>query len=71
VLTNFVLTDLLWNPDLPPQWYLLPLTLHCLIGITAAIVAYQKGLNLKRWIVIGIIGGTPALIAAIAAKPRV
>jgi hypothetical protein len=69
VLTD-LLTDLLGNPDLPPQWYLLPLTLHCLIGITAAIVAYQKGLNLKRWIFIGIIGGTPALIAALLAKTK-
>jgi len=68
---EIVLTDLLFDPQLAPQWYLIPLTLHCVMGGMAAIAAHKKGLNLKRWIVFGMIGGTPALIAAILAKPKV
>ncbi len=41
------------------------------MGGMAAIAAHRKGLNLKRWIIFGIIGGTPAFIAAILAKPKV
>lgn len=66
-----MLTDFWFDPRLPVYWYLLPLTIHALLGITAAIVADRKGLNLRRWIVIGLIGGTPALIAALLAKPKV
>jgi hypothetical protein len=66
-----VLADLLFDPQMTLKWYLVPLTLHCLMGGMAAIAAHKKGLNLKRWIIFGIIGGTPALIAAILAKPKV
>jgi hypothetical protein len=65
------MTDLLFNSQLAPQWYLIPLTLHCFMGGIAAIAAHKKGLSLKRWIIFGIIGGTPALVAAILAKPKV
>lgn len=68
---EIVLTDLLFDPRLAPQWYLIPLVVHCLMGTLAAIAAHKKGLNLRRWIIFGIIGGTPALIAAILAKPKV
>ncbi len=66
-----MLTDLWFDPQLAPQGYLIPLTLHCLMGGMAAIAAHKKGLNLKRWIIFGMIGGTPTLIAAILAKPKV
>jgi hypothetical protein len=65
------MTDLFFDPQLAPQWYLIPLILHCFMGGMAAIAAYKKGLNLKRWIIFGIIGGTPALVAAILAKPKI
>ena len=38
--------------------------LHCAIGLCAAFVAYRKGYHLKRWLVIGLVGGTPSLIYA-------
>ncbi|MGB2925270.1 MAG: hypothetical protein WBB82_08215 [Limnothrix sp.] len=40
-------------------------SLHCAIGLSAAFVAYRKGYALKRWLVIGLIGGTPSLIYAL------
>jgi hypothetical protein len=66
-----MLTDVFFDPRLPAYWYVLPLTIHVLLGVTAAIVAERKGRSLQRWLVIGIIGGTPALIAALWAKPKV
>ncbi len=41
------------------------MTLHCIIGVMAAIVAQQRGLSFRRWIWIGLLGGTIALIAAL------
>jgi hypothetical protein len=38
-------------------------TLHCLIGLGAALVAQQKGLSFRRWIWVGLLGGSIALIA--------
>lgn len=38
--------------------------LHCLVGLIAAKVAHGKGRDLGRWLVWGLIGGTPTLIAA-------
>ena len=37
--------------------------LHCIIGSVAAGIAKSKGFNFRKWIVLGLIGGTPALIA--------
>ncbi len=42
---------------------------HCLIGGLAAIVAQSKGRRLELWLIWGLIGGTVALITAIA-SPR-
>lgn len=39
--------------------------LHCVIGIIAAIIAQNKGLNFRRWLILGLIGGTVALIAVL------
>jgi multidrug efflux pump subunit AcrB len=41
------------------------LTLHCAIGVIAAIVAQHKGRNFKQWLIWGLIGGTPTLLVAI------
>jgi hypothetical protein len=60
----------LFNSQVAPQWYLLLFGVHFLMGGLAAFTAHQKGLSLKRWIVFGMIGGTPALVAAIWAKSK-
>jgi hypothetical protein len=41
---------------------------HFGVGLVAAIVAVRKGRDWKWWVPIGLIGGTPALIAAINLK---
>ncbi|MEB3356135.1 MAG: hypothetical protein VKK04_05370 [Synechococcales bacterium] len=48
----------------------IPLTLHLLIGAVGAVIAYRKGRRLDRWLVLGLIAGTPALIAALVLKPQ-
>jgi hypothetical protein len=40
-------------------------TLHCLIGLGAALVARHKGLSFKRWLWLGLLGGTIALITVL------
>ncbi|WLT39173.1 hypothetical protein NON20_05875 [Synechocystis sp. B12] len=45
-------------------------TAHCLLGLTATVIAYGKGRNFRRWLAIGLIGGTPALVAAIVLKSQ-
>jgi hypothetical protein len=52
------------NMPINPQLYLL-LNLHCLIGGVAAAIARAKGRRLGVWLVLGLIGGTAALIAAL------
>ncbi|HEY9617504.1 MAG TPA: hypothetical protein V6C64_11715 [Microcoleaceae cyanobacterium] len=58
-------------PGLPidPIAYLI-LNLHCLIGGVAAVVAARKGYRLGLWLVLGLIGGTAALIVAIVLQPK-
>jgi hypothetical protein len=46
------------------------LNLHLAIGTLAAFTAQRKGRKLSRWLLIGWIGGTPALIAALRLKPK-
>jgi len=43
--------------------------LHGIIGAIAAFVAQQKGRSYPRWLIIGLIGGTPAVIVALLLKP--
>ncbi|OIP68906.1 hypothetical protein [Planktothrix paucivesiculata] len=43
--------------------------LHGVIGAIAAFVAREKGRNYSQWLIIGLIGGTPALIVALLLKP--
>ena len=38
--------------------------LHCAVGTTAGLVAKRKGKNFPLWLVLGLIAGTFALIAA-------
>jgi uncharacterized membrane protein HdeD (DUF308 family) len=51
-----------------PTPYLLG-TFHCIIGIIAANLARQKGLNFKRWLLWGLIGGTATLVFAMFVPP--
>ncbi|MBL1210391.1 hypothetical protein [Geminocystis sp. GBBB08] len=44
--------------------------LHCLIGLTAGIIADSKGYFFSLWLLIGIMGGTFALIASINLKSK-
>jgi hypothetical protein len=45
---------------------ILPLAiLHCLVGLLATAIAYRKGYDLKSWLALGLIGGTPSLIYAL------
>ncbi len=43
-------------------------TMHCAIGYAAAQVAIHKGRNRDTWIPLGLVAGTPALIAALFLK---
>lgn len=57
----------MWENFLSPDaasifWLML---LHCLIGLTAGIVADSKGHFFLLWFLIGLIGGTIALIISI------
>ncbi len=55
--------ELFINPE--PSLVFLLMLLHCLIGLNAAIVADQKGYLFTFWLIIGLIGGTIGLIAAL------
>jgi hypothetical protein len=58
-----------FQPPIDPVLYIV-LNLHCLIGGIAAAIAYRKGRRLSVWLLIGLIGGTAAFIAALTLKPR-
>jgi ABC-type transport system involved in multi-copper enzyme maturation permease subunit len=47
--------------------YLL-LSIHCTLGIIAAIIAYIKGRNFGLWLILGLICGTAALIVSLIMK---
>jgi hypothetical protein len=53
--------------SLPIGWLL---AAHSVLGLSAAAVAQQKGRDLKVWLPLGLICGTPALIVAILMKPE-
>lgn len=58
-------------PTLPFDFPLYaPLALHCVIGGVATVIAQSKGRRFETWLLWGLIGGTVALIAAIALKPE-
>ncbi|MGI0479868.1 hypothetical protein ACN4EE_03675 [Geminocystis sp. CENA526] len=54
-----------------PTFIFLLMLLHCLIGLTAAIVADTKGNSFLLWLIIGMIGGTFGLIASIKSTTKV
>jgi hypothetical protein len=62
-------SDLLLNLPLMPLGITL-MSLYCVIGVIAAITAHQRGLSFQRWIWIGLLGGTIALIAALKTSPK-
>lgn len=43
---------------------------HCAIGTVAAVVAQRRGLPFQRWLLLGLIGGTVALVAACVVSPK-
>ena len=50
-------------------WPLVPVLMlwsHCLIGLVAARVAYRRGGDLGMWLPWGLLGGTLALVTALA-----
>jgi hypothetical protein len=68
----FKMLTLLTPASMPPQTLIIAITvlgfLHCAIGYAAAKVAIAKGGNKDLWIPVGLIAGTPALIAALTLK---
>ena len=44
--------------------------LHCLIGLLATAIAHRKGYPLHRWLLWGLIGGTPSLLVALWLPPH-
>ena len=50
---------------LDPNFVFWLMLLHCLIGLSASIVADTKGHDFALWLLIGLIGGTFGLIASI------
>lgn len=44
--------------------------IHVFGGILAAIVAVKKGESWSRWLPMGILLGTPALVMALRLKPK-
>ncbi|MBE9223301.1 hypothetical protein IQ215_11390 [Cyanobacterium stanieri LEGE 03274] len=61
--------NLITNPD-PNIIFLLAL-LHCLIGLSAGIVADTKGYSFALWLLIGAIAGTLGLITSLRLKPLI
>jgi hypothetical protein len=63
---------LLTPASMPPEMLIVAIAvlgcLHCAIGYAAAKVAIAKGGNRDLWIPVGLIAGTPALIAALTLK---
>ena len=72
------MTDFLAQLDRLPRLFGLSLAqslaiaggVHLIAGVSAAIVAIRKGKDWKWWIPIGLMAGTPALIAAVKLKPE-
>ena len=72
------MTDFLIQLDRLPRLFGLSLAqslaiaggVHVVAGVSAAIVAMRKGKNWKWWVPIGLMAGTPALIAAVMLKPE-
>lgn len=46
------------------------LTLHCIIGVVAALIARRKQRNFAIWLPLGLLGGTPVFIIALRLPPQ-
>lgn len=58
-------------PDIPIDPAVYPLLIfHCFIGGIATILAKQKGYSLWLWLILGFIGGTASLMAALLIKEK-
>ena len=62
------MSEIFSNPD--PNFVFWLMLLHCLIGLSAAIVADSKGYSFSVWLLIGFLGGTFALIASLILKSK-
>ncbi|WP_330203715.1 hypothetical protein [Cyanobacterium sp. Dongsha4] len=58
--------EILTNPD--PNIVFWLMLLHCIIGLSAGIVADIKGYSFPLWLGIGTIAGTFGLIASLTLK---
>ncbi len=45
-------------------------SLHCFMGVMAALVSWRKGYSFRRWLGWGLLGGTPTLIFALGRSPH-
>ncbi len=61
--STLIMLNSILNPS--PESFFLLMLLHCLIGLMAGIVADTKGYSFLNWLIIGLIGGTIALIFSI------
>ncbi|MEB3280633.1 MAG: hypothetical protein VKK42_17105 [Lyngbya sp.] len=59
----------MFNFEIDPGLTLFLLFFHCLMGGIAALIAKQKGRRFNRWLIIGLIGGTPVFFTALWIKP--
>lgn len=59
----------MFNLELDPGLTLFLLFFHCLIGSIAALVAKQKGRRFNRWLLFGLMGGTPVFLITLWMKP--
>ncbi|MGH2413249.1 MAG: hypothetical protein ACRDEA_06080 [Microcystaceae cyanobacterium] len=55
--------------NLESSVYLL-LSIHCFMGLIAAIIALNKGRSLGLWLFLGLTCGIAALIVALLMKPK-
>lgn len=58
------------NFEIDSQLALFLFFFHCLIGSIAALIAKQKGRRFNRWLILGLIGGTPIFFIALWMKPE-
>jgi hypothetical protein len=62
------MSEIFLNPN--PNFVFYLILLHCLIGLTAGIVADTKGYFFPLWLLIGLIGGTFGLIGSLTLKSK-
>lgn len=63
------MTEIFNHPD--PNLVFFLMLLHCLIGLSAGIIADNKGYSFPLWLSIGTIAGTFGLIASLTLKKKI